>query len=126
MLEAATNVTCPFDIDQAPSPTTLKLPEVMHELVFAGFTIQLEASAADPWVAKAPTPESMSMKLIVAPGMTVRTCDVALGAVGAPTLGVIVARLGWLKESFAEYLIAVATPEKVDSGVKVTVEPDSV
>jgi hypothetical protein len=59
-------------------------------------------------------------------GKSVLVCGLAVGAVGAATLGAIIAVAFWENASTIAYLIAVAVPEKVASGVKVTVEPLSV
>ena len=48
MFAFAANVTTPFAIDQVPWLATLKLPELMQLLVFAGSTMQLEVRFADP------------------------------------------------------------------------------
>lgn len=56
-------------------------------------------------------------------GSRVLVCGVAVGAVGAATVGVMVAVAFCAKASTTAYLIGVAIPEKVGSGVKVTVEP---
>ena len=96
----------------------------MHELVLAGFTMQLEVKAADPAVANAPAPESTSVKFVDVPGSRVLVCATAEGAVGVPTVGVIVAKADCEKESAAAYLILVATPLNVGSGVKITVDPE--
>ena len=85
--------------------------------------MQLEVNAAEPWVARAPTPESTSVKETLVFGKSVLVCGFAVGAVGAATVGVIVAVAFCAKASTTAYLIAVAVPEKVGNGVKVTVEP---
>ena len=56
-------------------------------------------------------------------GSKVLVCGVAVGAVGAATVGVIVAVAFWVNASTTAYLIGVAVPEKVGNGVNVTVEP---
>ena len=104
----------------------VKLPEVMQLLAFAGSTMQLEVIEAEPWVESDPAPESTSVKATLVFGSSVFVCGVALGALGANTVGVIVAVTFCENESTAAYLIGVAVPENVASGVKVTVEPLSV
>jgi hypothetical protein len=126
MFASAAKVATPLAIVQVPWFATVKLPLLMQLAVFAGFTMQLEVNAADPWVARAPTPESTSVKDTLVFGNRVLVCGVAVGAVGAATVGVIVAVAFCANASTIAYLIAVAVPEKVGSGVKVTVEPLSV
>ena len=48
MFAFAAKVTTPFAIVQDPWFATVKLPLVMQLLVLAGFTMQLEVSAAEP------------------------------------------------------------------------------
>ena len=126
MFATAAKVTTPLAMVQVPWFATVKLPVVMQLLVFAGFTMQLEVSDAEPCVAKAPAPESMSVNATLVFGSKVLVCGVAVGAVGAATVGVIVAVAFCANASTTAYLIAVAVPENVGKGVKVTVEPLSV
>ena len=66
------------------------------------------------------------MKATLVFGNSVLVCGDAVGASGANTVGVIVAFTFCAYASTAAYAIGVAVPEKVESGVKVTVEPLSV
>jgi nucleotide-binding universal stress UspA family protein len=126
MVESAVNVTTPELIDQVPSPVTTKLPLVMQVLGVAGSTMQLVAKFAEPVVASGVAPESMSVKVVVLDGKSVLVCGAATGAAGAATTGVIVAMTFWPTTSATAYLIAGAVPEKVITGVNVTVLPFSV
>jgi hypothetical protein len=91
MFAKAAKVTSPLAIVQVPWLATLKLPDEMQLLVFAGSTIQLEERFADPCVARAPAPESTSVKATLVFGNSVLVCGLAVGASGAKTVGVIVA-----------------------------------
>ena len=66
------------------------------------------------------------MKETLVFGNRVLVCGVAVGAVGAATVGVIVAVAFCANASTIAYLIGVAVPENVASGVNVTVDPESV
>jgi hypothetical protein len=123
MVDSAVKVTTPELIAQVPSPATTKLPLVMQLLGVAGSTIQLAVKLADPVVASDEAPESMSVKVVVVAGNRVLVCGVAIGAAGAATTGMIVAMTFWPTTSATAYLIAGAVPEKVITGVKVTVLP---
>ena len=126
MLASAANVTTPELIDQVPSPATVKLPLVMQLLGVAGSTMQLAVKFAEPVVASGDAPESMSVNVVVVAGKSVLVCGVAIGAAGAATTGVMVAITFWPTTSATAYLIAGAVPEKVITGVNVTVLPVSV
>ena len=91
MFGNAAKVTTPLAIVQVPWFATVKLPVVMQLAVFAGFTMQLEVRAAEPWVASAPAPESTSVNATLVFGKSVLVCGLAVGAVGAATVGVIIA-----------------------------------
>ena len=126
MVDSAVKVTTPELMVQVPSLATVKLPLVMQLLGVAGSTMQLAVKFAEPVVASDEAPESMSVKVVVLDGNRVLVCGVAIGAAGAATTGVMVAMTFWPTTSATAYLIAGAVPEKVITGVKVTVLPLSV
>jgi hypothetical protein len=123
-LEAATNVTTPvaaFSV-YVPSPAIVTMPSASHNAgdepgVMRHVELVLKPATA---VARPLLPVKV-VKATVPPGMTDFDCGVALGAVGADTVGVIVAFVNWLRVSATTYLTADALPMNVGNGSNVIV-----